>query len=328
MMETSARLLRLLTLLQSRREWSGPALAARLGVSARTVRTDIDRIRSLGYDVAAAPGVGGGYRLRSGTAVPPLFLEPEEAVAVAVGLRTAANANVDGIGAHALGALAKLEQLLPTAVQDQVRAVQTAIVAGPDEDPQVHLDVLRVLADACRDSRETRLDYCDHAGAITERRVEPLRLVQSARRWYLVAWDIGRTGWRTFRADRVEAARLLSARFVPREPPASDLARYVAARTGSAMWRHRAVLLVQAPADVIAAKVPAAVEVEPVDADQCLARVGSDSLDQLALYIGMLDADFQVLEPADLIPRLAVLAGRYGRAAAHSGPGSSAAVPR
>lgn len=328
MHETSTRLLRLLSLLQSRRGWSGPALAERLNVSARTVRTDVDRLRSLGYDVAAVPGVGGGYRLRTGTAVPPLFLEAEEAVAVAVGLRTAATTRVAGIGSHAVGALAKLEQVLPTALKQQVQALQAAIVANPDTAGEVDADTLALLAAACRDGRHVRMRYRDHAAALTTRTIEPLRLVLSDLRWYLIAWDIDRAGWRTFRVDRIEAPQCDGSTFEPRDPPAGDLAEYVAARAGSAMWRYRARLRLSAPAAVIAARVPPAVRVEEAGEQACIASVGSDSLEMLCLYIGMLGADFVVLEPPELVPHLARLAERYGRAVRQSEPGSTAAVPR
>jgi predicted DNA-binding transcriptional regulator YafY len=206
MLETSARLLRLLSLLQTRPDWSAAELAERLGVSARTIRRDIERLRDLDYPVHATRGVA-GYRLGAGAALPPLLLNDEEAVAVAVGLRTAA-AGVSGIEEASLGALAKLEQVLPTRLRRRVNAVQASTLPIPGDGPGPRVDpaVLAVLAVACRDRERLRLDYRDHHGAVGRRAVEPYRLVSWGRRWYLVAWDLDREGWRILRVDRVEPA--------------------------------------------------------------------------------------------------------------------------
>jgi biotin operon repressor BirA-like protein len=204
MLETSARLLRLLSLLQTRPNWSGAELADRLGMSDRTIRRDIERLRDLGYPVHAARGVA-GYRLGAGAALPPLLLDDDEAVAVAVGLRTAA-AGIRGIEEASLGALAKLEQLLPSRLRRRVNAVQasTLPVPGDGAGPRVDPAVLAMLAGACRDRERLHMAYRDHHGSLGRRAVEPYRLVSWGRRWYLVAWDLDREGWRILRIDRVE----------------------------------------------------------------------------------------------------------------------------
>lgn len=202
MLGTSARLLRLLSLLPAHREWSGAALAERLEVSMRTLRRDIDRLRSLGYPVRATAGTNGGYRLEAGAVMPPLLLDDEETVAVAVGLRTAAGGSVTGFEESSLRALAKLEQILPARLRRRVAALQTALVAMPHRGPTVDANHLAQIASACRDEERLSFAYRSHDGKTTDRKVEPYRLVYSGRRWYLVAWDVERTDWRTFRLDR------------------------------------------------------------------------------------------------------------------------------
>ena len=199
MLETSARLLRLLSLLEARRDWSGPQLSERLGVTTRTVRNDIDRLRSLGYPVDAAPGVGGGYRLGAGAAMPPLLLDDDEAVAVAVGLRTAAGGAVAGIEESSVRALVKLERMLPSRLRRRVRTLAAAMVMLPQTTAPVEAGALTAIAAACRDHEQLRFDYSTHEGAGAARVIEPHRLVSSGRRWYLLAWDVGRQDWRTFR---------------------------------------------------------------------------------------------------------------------------------
>src|SRR6266487_1232226 len=199
MLETSARLLRLLSLLQARRDWTSTELATRLGVTTRTIRNDVDRLRRLGYPVDARPGVAGGYRLGTGGALPPLLLDDDEAVAVAIGLRTAATGSIAGIEETSVRALAKLQQLLPARLRHQVSAFQSYALPMPAHGPQVDPDVLTMIASACRDHERLRFDYRAHSGAASRRSVAPYRLVNERRRWYLVAWDSGRNDWRTFR---------------------------------------------------------------------------------------------------------------------------------
>ena len=204
MLETAARLLRLLALLQARRDWSGPELAGQLGVTTRTVRNDVARLRRLGYPVHATPGLAGGYRLGVGAALPPLLLDDEEAVAVAVGLRTAAGGTVTGIEETSRRALAKLEQVLPSRLRSRVNALQTYTVSAPARGPTVDADILTAIAAACRDRQRLRFDYRTHDGTGGARVVEPHRLVHTGRRWYLLAWDNDRHDWRTFRVDRMQ----------------------------------------------------------------------------------------------------------------------------
>jgi len=184
---TSARLLRLLSLLQARRDWTGAELAARLAVTTRTIRNDVDRLRGLGYPVDARPGVAGGYRLGTTGALPPLLLDDDEAVAVAVGLRTAASGSVAGIEETSVRALAKLQQVLPSRLRRRVSAFQTYTLPVPARGPRVDPDILTVIASACRDHERLRFDYTAHSGAVSRRAVEPYRLVNDRRRWYLVA---------------------------------------------------------------------------------------------------------------------------------------------
>jgi predicted DNA-binding transcriptional regulator YafY len=314
MLETSARLLRLLSLLQARRDWTGPVLAERLGVSTRTVRTDIERLRGLGYPVHSTPGVAGGYRLGAGAALPPLLLGDDEAVAVAIGLRTCAGGSVVGIEESSVRALAKLEQVLPSRLRHRVSAMHGATVTVPGTGPTVDAEVLTTIATAIRASERLRFDYANHDGATSRREVEPHRLVSWGRRWYLVAWDDDRSDWRTFRVDRLSRP-LPSRRFTPRRLPDDDVSTLVQRGVGSATWRFRAQVLVHAPAEQVAQRLPPAVAVEAVDTDSCVVDVGSDSPHMLALYLGLLDVDFEVLDNPELAEAFGRLADRYLRAA-------------
>jgi predicted DNA-binding transcriptional regulator YafY len=319
MLETSARLLRLLSLLQSRLDWTGAELAGRLGVGLRTVRRDIDRLRELGYPVDATPGAAGGYRLGAGAALPPLLLDDEEAVAVAISLRTAATGSVAGLEEGALRALAKLQQVLPSRLRHRVSAFQAAVVplGAPGG---VSADVLAALAAACRDHHRLRLRYQGRDG-VSAREVEPYRLVHTPRRWYLLAWDVGRQDWRTFRVDRIEEPPgPPGARFTPRTPPQDDPAGYVSRSITSAPYRYRARVLFHAPMESVAPRTsPGAGRLEAVDADTCLFRAGSNSLEELALYVAVKGFDFEVLDPPELVPVLRELSERLGRAADQEG---------
>ena len=316
MPETSARLLRLLSLLQARRDWTGAELAARLGVTTRTVRHDVDRLRGLGYPVDARPGVAGGYRLGTGAALPPLLLDDEEAVAVAVGLRTAASGSVAGIEETSVRALAKLQQMLPARLRHRVSAFQAYALPAPAGGPRVDPDVLTMIASACRDHERLRFDYRAHSGTASRRDVEPYRLVNDRQRWYLVAWDTGRDAWRTFRADRIEPRPPSGPRFTPRPlPPDREIAAQVARGIGEATWRYRARVIVHAPAAHVKSRLPIPVEVEPLGEDRCAFEPGSDHPETLALYLGLLDADFTVVDAPELVAALRKLADRYQRAA-------------
>jgi predicted DNA-binding transcriptional regulator YafY len=316
MLETSARLLRVLSLLQARRDWTGPQLAERLGVTTRTVRNDVERLRSLGYPVDAAPGVAGGYRLGVGAALPPLLFDDEEAIAVAIGLRTAAAGSVAGIADASVRALAKLERLLPTRLRRRIGTLAAATIALPADGPTVDADVLVVIAGACRDHERLRFDYRTHGGAAGVRLTEPHRLVNAGRRWYLLAWDVDRADWRTFRVDRLRPLPPTGRRFAPREMTEAQVRERIAAGLATATWRYRARVTVDAPAARAAARLPAGIVVEPVDEATCVVDLGSDDPRMLALYLGMIDADFHV--DTDAAPELAAalrhLAARYTRA--------------
>ena len=319
MLETSARLLRLLSIMQGRRDWTGPELAARLQVTTRTVRKDIDRLRQLGYPVDATPGAGGGYRLGTGAVVPPLLLDDEEAVAVAVGLRTAANGSVAGIEEASVRALAKLQQLLPSALRRRVRALEAFAVPVPATGPRADAGTLATLAAACRDQQRVRFDYERHDGTRDRRDVEPHRLVSAGRRWYLVAWDTSHQAWRTFRADRISLPpHPAGPRFSPRQFPDGDAALHVLKGTGAAMWNYRAYVIAHDSADSVISRLPPAITVDPVSDHTCRVHVGSDTPQMLALYLGMLGADFEIENPAEhpeLVRHLRELADRYQRAA-------------
>ena len=316
MLETSARLLRLLSLLQARREWSGAELADQLGVSTRTVRRDVERVRRLGYPVRATSGVAGGYRLGAGAALPPLLLDDDEAVAVAVGLRTAAGGSVAGIEETSIRALVKLEQVLPSRLRHRVNSLWTSTVpvAGGDG-PTVSPEVLLAVADACRGHQRLRFDYHDHGGAASVREVEPHRLVCWGRRWYLLAWDPDRRDWRIFRVDRIEPRIPAGPRFTPHHLPDGEVAARVMRGVWSAGWRHRARVRLRAPAETVAERIPPGVGLlEAVDERTCVLDTGADTLDTLAVYLGMLGVDFEVSEPPELVEQVRRLADRYRRA--------------
>ncbi|MEU3101637.1 helix-turn-helix transcriptional regulator [Streptomyces griseoflavus] len=322
MVETSARLLRLLSLLQAHREWSGADLAARLGVSARTLRRDVDRLRGLGYPVDASPGTGGGYRLGAGAELPPLLLDDEEAVAVAVGLRTAAGQGVDGIGETSVRALAKLEQVLPDRLRRRVSALNAYTVPmlrGPGAG-SVDPAVLTELAHLCRDAERLRFEYRGHDGTPSRRTVEPHRLVCSERRWYLVAWDLDRGEWRTFRADRITPRPPHGPRFVPREPPAEDLAAYVSRGVSTRVYATHALIRLLVPLEDAAERIsPSTGTLESEGPGSCLLRTGAGSPDVMVVHVMLLGLEFEVLEPAELIDTFRAAHGRLARSVARAG---------
>jgi predicted DNA-binding transcriptional regulator YafY len=318
MADTSSRMLRLLSLLQNCRDWSGPMLAERLDVSPRTLRRDIDRLRELGYPVRAISGVRGGYRLEAGAALPPLLLDDEEAVAIAVGLRTAVGGTVAGIEETSVRALAKLEQLLPGHLRRRVNAVQTYTVPFIASGPIVDPGHLAMIAQACRDHEQLRFSYCKRDGIGSNRIVEPYRLVYVIRKWYLMAWDLDREDWRTFRVDRLKSPLATGLRFKPRELPAADAAAYVAQAITSSLARYRALVTLHAPVEVIAERIrPTDGVLESVDDQTCRLRTAADSLQWLALTIGMFDIEFEIHEPPELIDYVRRLAERLSRSAIH-----------
>ena len=314
----SASLLRLLSLLQTPRDWTGAELAERLEVSTRTVRQDIERLRSLGYPVHANRGAVGGYRLEAGANLPPLLLEDDEAVAVAVGLRTAAGGAVTGIEETSLRALAKVEQVLPARLRSKVNALQThTVLVTGRAGPTVDAEVLSLLAATCRDHSRLRFDYQDRKGSASRRGVEPHRLVNAGRRWYLVAWDTDRGDWRTFRVDRLRPYLPLGGRFTPRALTDAEVQALVSRGIPPTARRYQARVLVDAPAALISDRIgPWVGTVEADGGDRCILDTGADSLELLAVHLGMLEADFTVTDPPELVDHLRRLALRYGRATA------------
>jgi predicted DNA-binding transcriptional regulator YafY len=316
--ETSGRLLKLLSLLQAPREWPGPELARRLEVSTRTVRNDVERLRALGYPVEASRGAIGGYRLSAGTAMPPLLLDDDEAVAVAVSLRTSAGGGGANIEETSLRALTKLQQVLPSRLAHRVDAVQSHTVSMGWRGPGVDAGALGALAGAARDRERIRFAYSDHSGAATERRVEPYRLVNWGRKWYLVAFDVERDDWRTFRVDRISAARSIGHRFALRPLPDEDVAAWVSRGTRSVQMRFRATVVVHAPAAEIVARMGGWHEgsIEPLDDQRCRVDTGARSAEDLARWLTFLDADFEVIDSPELAEAVQALGERFRRAAA------------
>ncbi|GAA3971705.1 YafY family protein [Thermobifida alba] len=304
------RLLRLLSLLQGRREWSGAELAERLGVSTRTVRRDVDRLRALDYPVESTTGTAGGYRLVSGRNLPPLLLDEEEAVAVALGLVTAGGSGVAGLGESALRALAKLERLLPARLRPRLAALGGSAEAVPARGaPRVDPAVLAVLAACCRDRRVLAFDYLDRAGAGSARRVEPLRLVTFGGRWYLVAYDPSREDWRVFRADRITGPRPSHDRFLPRPLPAPDAVTYLTRSFAAATYRHTARLEVALGADAVRARLFSHVpgEIEARGPKACAVRLSADSAELVAQYvaaIAVLDAAVTLVDASEEVRTL------------------------
>jgi predicted DNA-binding transcriptional regulator YafY len=316
MLETSARLLRLLSLFQGRRYWSGPDLAHRLDVTSRTLRRDVDKLRTLGYPIHSTSGAEGGYQLGAGSHMPPLLLDDEEAVAVALGLRSAAAGAIEGVEEASMRALSKIEQILPPRLARRVAALQTVVVMPARKGSSVDARTLSTIAGACRDHEVLRFRYRDHAGTASARSVEPHRLVNTGRRWYLVAWDSDRNDWRTFRVDRIQPRVTTGPRFVPREPPAQDLAAYVA----RGVWyappcRARIKLLVAAA--VVAERLPPGVGlIEPIDEHSCFFDMGASTFESLAMHLVLLGVDFELAEPPELVNEVRRLTDRYHRATA------------
>jgi predicted DNA-binding transcriptional regulator YafY len=303
MANPSARMLRLLSLLQTHRYWPGSELAGRLEVSERTLRRDIDRLRDLGYPVNASRGVAGGYQLRSGTHMPPLLLDDEEAVAIAVGLRTAATGALAGIEETSVQALTKVIQVMPPRLRRRVDALRSYTVpAAPGRGPTVEAGALTTIAQACRDDERLRFGYTRRDGEQATRLVEPHRLVSLGRRWYLVAWDVERHDWRTFRVDRLTDPATTGARFRPRElPGGGDAAGFVRDRLAAVPTRHQVVVRVAAPADQVRRVVEPWGTVEPAeDEAACILRMSVDELEWPAMVLAAVGAEFTILAPAGL----------------------------
>ena len=314
--DTPARLLRLLSLLQTPRDWPGSELAERLQVSPRTIRRDIQRLRDLGYPVQATMGAVGGYRLVAGTAMPPLLLDDEEAVAVAIGLRTAANGTVTGIEEASVRALAKLEQVLPSRLRYRVSALHSVTLPLPGAQALVDPAILTVIATAARDRQRIGFRYTSHDGTQGTRAAEPHHLVHTGRRWYLLGWDPANNGWRTFRADRMTSPQITGPRFTPRDPPGGDAAAYVSRSVSSAPYRYQARIRLHLPAQAAAERLPPTVGHLQADGEHaCILHTGAESPDVLAIYVAIIGAEFEVLDPPDLAEHILALADRLTRAA-------------
>ncbi len=311
MVDTTARLLRLLSLLQARPTWTGPDLAQRLEVTSRTLRRDVTRLRELGYPVEATTGPHGGYRLVAGGALPPLLLDDDEAVAVALGLRSAAAGALPGFEDPAVAALAKIEQVLPTRLQSRITdlaAVTVRVGGGSPGESRIEVGTLVEIAQACRGPERMRFEYTDGSGNRTERHVEPYQLVHTARRWYLVAWDRDREAWRSFRVDRIAEARSTGMRFTQRQH--LDAAAFVSEGLAVGVYRHQARVLLRVPHDGAMRMVSPTVGVlEPAE-DGTMLRIGADELGWIARYLASLPCRFSVIEPDELRQEVSSLAAR------------------
>jgi len=305
---TTERVLRLLTLLPRRTSWTAAELAAELGVTDRSVRRDVERLRAIGYPVLATAGVGGGYQLGAGTRLPPLLLDDEEAIATAVSLRLASRGTVAGAGEAALRALAKLDQVMPPRLRAEIRAVHAATdtLVGPAV--EIDAELLLTLARACRDAVRVRFRYAAREGGESERTVEPVRMVATGRRWYLMAWDTDRAGWRTFRLDRMRDVVATTWRFRPREHP--DPVAYVQRSVTEAPYRYLARVRVHTPPERMRQLVPPHVGRVEDDRDGwCVLVVGGVDLGWLAMQVALLGFEAEVIEP----PELREVAGQLAR---------------
>ena len=310
-------MLRLLAMLQMRREWSGPELADRLRVTVRTVRRDIDRLRELGYPVDSGPGHASGYRLASGTNLPPLLLDDDEAVAIAVALRTATT-GLTGIAETALRALTKLEHVLPTRLRGRVTALHQTVTplhytgGGPQADPVV----LTTVVAACRDHEILTFDYTTRTSATGPRRVEPHALVTGAGLWYLIAYDTDRADWRLYRLDRLTQPIPTGHRVPARELPATDPATFVADKITAAPVRYRSIATIAAPADTVRARTWGSLpgRITPIDTHTCTLDLSGDQLPRIAAILASLDADYTLDADPDVLNHLATMADRAQRA--------------
>jgi predicted DNA-binding transcriptional regulator YafY len=315
MANTSSRTLRLLSLLQTYRYWPGTELADRLGVSPRTLRRDVDRLRELGYPVEAQRGVDGGYQLAAGAALPPLVVDDEEAVALAIGLQSAAQSSVAGLAESSVRALAKVIQVMPGRLRHRVEALTAMTVpAGGTAWLTVDPGLLTTIALACRSEERMRFAYTAAGGQQTQRHVEPHRLVSLSRRWYLVAYDLTRHDWRSFRLDRLTDPQPTGARFRPRELPATDAATFVRSGIQTATAVYDVEVIFAAPAPAVRERIGRWVTVEEVDAGHCRVRMTADSLDWPVMALGAVDASFCIKNPPELAERVRDWGRRFSEA--------------
>lgn len=309
--DTTSRALRLLSLLQSRRVWTGPELIRRLDVSERTLRRDIDRLRELGYEVSSISGPSGGYQLQGGADIPPLLLDDDEAMAIAVGLLTAAGGTIEGLEETSLRALTKLEQVLPPRVRRRVATIHETVVPLARSWITVDSEVLTTVAQACRDRERLRFEYRTREGEKSERLVEPHQLVSIHHRWYLLAYDRERDDWRTFRLDRVSSPWPTRMRFEPRPIPGGSAADYVERSLRSIPMRYQVIATVGAPASAVESRFrKGEAVVEAIDEGRSRVRLQGDALEWLAFMFIWLDLDFTIHEPPELVQYIEVLTDR------------------
>lgn len=300
-MDPTTRLLRLLGLLQQRPDWSSEDLADHLGVTSRTIRRDVTRLRELGYAVDAAPGPDGGYHLRAGSALPPLVLSDDEAVVLVVGLRVAALSGVSGSSQSAVSALTKLEGLLPPRLRARVSALGDDVISlTPPEEAGTDPEVLATLALACRRQEHVSLGYVDARGRSSRRDVGPYRVVHADRRWYLVASDLRREVWRTFRIDRITDATPLGGRVRFVDPP--DAAALVAESVTTSVYRWHATIRLHLPLrDARRMVRPTTGQLTEGSDTVTVLRIGANDLAWLARFLVGLDCDLEVVEPSELV---------------------------
>ena len=328
MLSSSSRLLRVLSLLQTRSHWAGPELAERLEIHPRTLRRDIDRLRELGYPIHASSGVAGGYAFRAGQALPPLLLDDEEALAVAIALRMATAGTVGGVEESSLRALVKLEQVMPTRLRKRIDALRSAILPTEHMGPTVQAAALAVLAAACRDQLRVAFAYLDAKGQASQRTVEPQGLVHTGHRWYLVAWDPARSDWRSFRIDRMVGEAVAGAHFAPRPgPDGGDLRGYVSRSVALSQFPQQARVVLHQPLATMARRIPASAGVlQALDADRCVLACGAHQQGTLAYWLLALQVEFEVLEPPSLRAYLREATERVARGLAR-GSGNMAPLP-
>ncbi len=320
MLSSSSRLLRVLSLLQTRSHWAGPELAERLEIHPRTLRRDIDRLRELGYPIHASSGVAGGYAFRAGQALPPLLLDDEEALAVAIALRLATAGTVGGVEESSLRAMVKLEQVMPARLRKRIDALRSAILPMERIGPTVQASTLSLLATACRDQLRVDFAYLDGKGQGSQRTVEPQGLVHTGHRWYLVAWDPARDGWRSFRIDRIAGDATVGTHFAPRAgPDGGDLRAYVSRSVSVSPHAQLARVVLHQPLATMAQRIPASAGVlEAIDDHHCLLVCGAHQHSSLVYWLVALDVEFEVLEPAELRGQLQAATERVARSLARS----------
>ncbi|WP_428266241.1 helix-turn-helix transcriptional regulator [Haliangium sp.] len=320
MLSAPARLLRLLSLLQVRGAWTGTELAERLGVTARTLRRDVDRLRSLGYPITGTSGVAGGYALEAGASLPPLSFEDDEALAVSLALRFAASGLASGLEEAALRALVKLERVLPSRLRHRANALRSSIVSLARAEVGVSPTLLAALASASNEHQTVAFDYTDRAGRAGQRQVEPAGLVHSGRRWYLVGYDTDRDGWRTFRVDRITGELTGGVHFSPRVlPDDGDLRTFASRSISAAPYPAQARIILHAPIETMVERIPAPYGVlKRLDDARCILTVGAPSLAAMTPWIASIGVDFEVIEPSAFVDHLRELRARIDRALAAS----------